>query len=128
MTEPCANRVDIYARTKQVASRGMANGVRAHSLVGQRWHFCLCLFRVPFNHRMDTETRYGMTATIQENAIGRRTIRDEWSERFHSCSPQRALTLLTAFSDDPDEQSSRVQVPNHQLGCFASACSRVVEK
>jgi len=101
MTEPPANGVDIYASAEQVAGGGMANGVGAHSLVGQGWHFRLYLIRVPLHHRIDTETRYGMTATIQENSIRGRTIGDERSECFHGCAPQGTLSLLVALSDDP---------------------------
>src|SRR5208283_28973 len=106
----------------------MTDRVRAHSLVGQRWRFPSCLFRIPFDHRIDTETGYGMAATIQENSIPRRTISDERSECFHGCTPQRTLALLAAFSKDPHEQGSRVQVTNDQLGCLVGPGSRVVEK
>jgi hypothetical protein len=79
----------------------MADGVRAHLLVGQRWHFGSCLFRVPFDHGIDTETGYRMATAIQENSIRRRTIHDERSDGFHGCGPQGTLPLFAAFSDDP---------------------------
>jgi hypothetical protein len=67
VSEQGANRVDMYACTKQVGGSGMADGVRAHSLLG--WHFRSCVFRVPFDHVIDAETGCAMATTIQENSI-----------------------------------------------------------
>ena len=81
----------------------MADSVRADSLVGQGRHLLPGLFRIPFDHGVNTETGYGIATAIQENSIVGRTVGNQRGQCIHGFLPQRALTLFLAFADNPHE-------------------------
>ena len=66
VTQPCADRIDVNARAKQMGCRCVSNGMRADLLVLQRWNLIGRGLDVPLHHGVNAKAGHAIAISIEE--------------------------------------------------------------
>jgi len=110
VAQPCADRIDVHARAKEVSSRGVPDGMRAYPFLPQGLDLVGCGWEKPLYHRVNTETRHGITIAVDEQASIAGPPVTQWQERGHRLFPERTETDLSSFTVELHDSSS-INVP-----------------
>src|SRR5713226_2779350 len=98
MPQPCPDGIDVYARPQQMGGGGMANGVRAYALFGNRWDRLNQSGRMALNQRVNAKPGQRLATTVEKDML-------RWLASIHHLSqhgccprPERATALFVALA------------------------------
>src|ERR1039457_3979515 len=69
MPQPRPDGIDIYARPQQMSGGGMANGVRAYALFGNRWDRLHHSGRMALNQRVNAKPGQWLATTVEKDML-----------------------------------------------------------
>jgi hypothetical protein len=86
VTNPCADRIDINTRAKQMGRRCVPNGMRADLLVFQRSNLVRGGLDVPFHKGVNAKAGYPTAISIEEQiGVAGPSTRQRFTRRGRPC-------------------------------------------
>src|ERR1051326_2250461 len=98
VAKPSADGIDVYASTKEMRSRRVADGMRADAFADQRLDRFAGAFGISLNHCVDSKASDGRIVAVQENVGIRLPVSDQRRQRCHSSRPERTEPDLCSLS------------------------------
>ena len=106
----------------------VADGVGADALLRHRRHEPASSQCVALDQGVDSEPSHGLTVAIQENAIATIAAPDQHCQFRYRQTPQGAVPLLAAFSENSHRRRGQLKVADSEPGRLVSTSAGVIEK